>query len=62
MSAETIQASMKHESQCKKCCIAISSAIHLAFAAAVGLVFCLWWKNVNNINNYLSDNYADTLC
>ena len=51
MSAETIQASMKHESQCKKLCIAISSAIHLVFAGVVGIIWALWWRNVNELQN-----------
>ena len=45
MSVESLQASMQHETQCKKCCIAIGSAIHLAFAGIVGLIFAIWWGN-----------------
>ena len=62
MSAETLQASMKHESQCKKCCIAIGSIVHLLFAGCVGLVYCLWWRNVNQIQSWAMENCTGSEC
>ena len=38
---ETMKGGMEHESTAKKFCIAIGSAIHLAFAGGVGIVFAL---------------------
>ena len=62
MSAETLQASMKHESQCKKCCIAIGSIVHLLFAGCVGLVYCLWWRNVDQIQSAAMDGCSGSAC
>jgi len=45
---------MEHESQGKKCCIAIGSIVHLVFAGCVGLVYCLWWKNVDDIQSLVT--------
>ena len=45
---------MEHESQGKKCCIAIGSIVHLVFAGCVGLVYCLWWKNVDDIQSLVA--------
>ena len=51
MNAETIQASMNHESLCKKLCISISAAIHLAFAGCVGLIYIYWLFDVDSIQD-----------
>ena len=50
MSVEAMQASIDHETQCKKCCIAFGSMVHLAFAGAIGIIFALWWSNANQWN------------
>ena len=50
-SKEMLEESMKNESACKKLCIAIGSAIHLAFAGIVGIIFAVWLANANNINS-----------
>ena len=42
---------MSNETMGKKCCIAVNSAIHLIFAGIVGIVFAVWWKNMNHIDN-----------
>ena len=57
-SKEMLEQSMENESTCKKLCIAIGSAIHLAFAAIVGIIFAVWWANANDINGKYED-YAD---
>ena len=48
MSAEQLQAGMEHESTCKKCCIAIGSVIHMLAAAAIGIVYAVYWSNANS--------------
>ena len=52
MSAESLQASMAHETQCKKCCIAIGSIVHLVFAGVIGLIYALWWANANSLQSH----------
>ena len=49
-----MEESMKNESTCKKLCIAIGSAVHLAFAAIVGIIFAVWWANSNSMQNLIS--------
>lgn len=49
MNTAEMQANMAHEGQCKKCCIAIGSIVHLVFAGVVGLIYALWWSNQNSI-------------
>ena len=46
---------MQHETKGKKCCIAIGSALHLAFAFVVGLLYAIWWGNANSIQNDAMD-------
>ena len=50
-SKEMLEESMKNESACKKLCIAISSAAHLALAAIVGIIFAVWWANANSFQD-----------
>ena len=59
MSAESLQASMQHESQCKKCCIAIGSIVHVVFFGCIGLVYCLWWRNADNIQSWFDSNCTE---
>ena len=53
---------MKHETQCKKCCIAIGSAIHIVFFGVVGILFAVWWKNEQNINSWWLIDRTDSDC
>ena len=45
MSLESMQAGMQQETKKKKLCIAIGSAINLAFAFLVGVLYAVWWGN-----------------
>ena len=55
LSKDAMREAMDRETMGKKCCIAINSAIHLVFAGVVGVVFVVWWKNMNHID---SDDYS----
>ena len=63
LSKDDIEEVMSEESGGKKCCIAISSLIHFAFAGVVGIIFSAWWSNQNKIENiYDGDgNFYDAL-
>ena len=56
MSSETFRASVDQESTCKKCCIAIGSIIHMLAAAAVAIVYMLWWANVRKTQEWWDSN------
>ena len=42
---ESLEQIMENESAGRKCCLLISSAIHVAFAGVVGIILCAWWGN-----------------
>ena len=44
-SKDALEPLMENESAGKKCCLLISSAIHVAFAGVVGIILCAWWGN-----------------
>ena len=48
-STSNLEYLMATESSGKKCCLAISSAIHLCYVFLAGIILCVWWGNQNKI-------------
>lgn len=47
--SENLERLMANESSGTKCCLAISSSIHLCFAFIAGIILCCWWGNTHDI-------------
>ena len=55
-SQDNLEAIMKDESPGKKCCLAISSGIHLCYAFIAGILLCVWWGNQSSIADVYNGN------